>query len=44
MTNPDSGGPEAAGSLDMVGHFGFITTVELNLIKNVLFYYIVPKL
>ena len=44
MTNPDRGGPEDAGSLDMVEHFGFRTTVELNLIPKVLFYHTVLKL
>ena len=38
MTSPGRGGTEAAGSLDMVGHFGFCTPAELNLITNVLVY------
>ena len=44
MTIPERGGQEAVDSLDMTGHFGFCTTVELNLITKVLFYYIVLKL
>ena len=44
MISPDCGGPEAPDNLDMEGHFGFRTTVELNLITSVLFYYIVLKL
>ena len=44
MTSPEPGGPEVLDSLDMVEHFGFCTPVELNLIKNLLFYHIVLKL
>ena len=36
MTIPDRGGQEAVDSLDMTGHFGFCTPVELNLITKVL--------
>ena len=34
MISPVCVGPEAVGSLDMVGHFVFRTTVELNLKKE----------
>ena len=34
MISPDCVGPEAVGSLDMVGHFVFRTTVELRLINT----------
>ena len=44
MTVPHRGGQEVVDSLDMTGHFVFCTLVELILITNVLFYYIVLKL
>ena len=44
MTTPEHRGPEFVDSLEMVGHFGFCTTVELNLITKVLSYYIDLKL
>ena len=40
MTSFYCGGPESPDSLDMVGHFGFCTPVQLNLLKNVLFYHL----
>ena len=43
MTRPDFGGPEDPNRLEMVGHFGFCTPVELILITNVLFYHIELK-
>ena len=36
MTIPERGGQEAVDSLDMTGHFGFCTPIELNLITKVL--------
>ena len=46
MTIPDRGRQEAEAvdSLDMIGHFGFCTPVELNLITKVPSYYIVLTL
>ena len=44
MTSPDCGCPEAPDSLHIVGHFGFCTPVELNLITKVLSYYVDLKL
>ena len=37
MIIPDRGGPQAFDSLDMVGHFGLCTPVEVNLITKVHF-------
>ena len=42
-TSPDCGGPEAVDSLDMVGHFGVCTPVEVNLITKVFCYFIELK-
>ena len=44
MTIPDRGRQEAVDSLDMVGHFGLCTPVEVNLITKVPSYYIVLTL
>ena len=34
MTSPGRGGQEAVDSLDMTGHFGFCTFVEVNVITK----------
>ena len=44
MTSPEPGGMEFVDSLDMVGHFGFCTPVELNQKTKVLFYHTVMQL
>ena len=44
MKSPEPGRSEFLDSLDMVGHFGICTPVELNLISKVLSCYIDLKL
>ena len=44
LTIPDRGGPQRVDGFDMVGHFGFCTPVEVNLITKVLCYYAALKL
>ena len=44
MTSPEPGRSEFLDSLDMVGHFGFCTPVELNPITKLLSYYVDLKL
>ena len=43
MTSPNRGGPEAVDGLDMVGHFGVCTPVEVNLITKVFCYFMELK-